>query len=132
MGEISSDTTTRGIRIVARSSYEPAQSAPAANHYFFSYKVLIENVGAETAQLLSRLWIITDDRGRETRVEGPGVVGETPILAPGESFEYTSFCPLPTSVGAMEGHYVMQLVATGDRFAARIDPFTLAAPGAVN
>lgn len=92
----------------------------------------ISNVGGETAQLLSRLWLITDADGDVERVEGPGVVGETPILEPGGSFEYTSFCALTTDVGTMEGHYVMALVATGERFQARIDPFTLAVPGAVN
>jgi ApaG protein len=127
-----SDTTTHGIRIVAVASYEPERSSPAARQYFFSYRIRIENVGAETAQLLSRHWIITDERGEETRVEGPGVVGESPALAPGESFEYESFCPLPTPMGVMQGHYVMQRAATGERFEARIDPFTLAAPGAVN
>lgn len=127
-----SDTTTRGIRVVARSTYEPAQSSPAQGHWFFSYRIRIENGGDETAQLLSRLWIITDDRGRAKRVEGPGVIGETPVLAPGESFEYQSFCPLPTASGSMEGHYVMEVVATGERFEARIGSFPLAAPGAVN
>jgi ApaG protein len=126
------ETTTRGIRIAARATYEPLRSAPEHSDYFFSYRVRIENVGSETAQLLSRLWIITDDRGKVTRVEGPGVVGETPVLAPGEAFEYTSFCPLPTPVGVMQGHYVMELVATGARFEAAIAPFTLAVPGAVN
>ena len=127
-----SDTTTRGIRILAKSQYQPERSAPAERYHFFSYQIRIENLGEATAQLLSRLWIITDDRGEVTRVEGPGVVGETPVLEPGDGFEYTSFCPLQTPVGTMEGHYVMQLVATGERFEARIDPFTLAVPGAVN
>lgn len=127
-----SDTTTRGVRIEVESRYEPEHSAPDRQHFFFSYGVRISNVGDQTAQLLSRLWIITDERGRETRVEGPGVVGETPVLAPGESFEYRSFCPLETAFGTMEGHYVMRVVATGESFEARIDPFALAAPGAVN
>ena len=128
----SSDTTTRGIRVIARSSYEPGQSSPTQNHWFFSYRIRIENVGDETAQLLTRLWIITDDFGHAKRVEGPGVIGETPVLAPGDAFEYQSFCPLPTASGSMEGHYLMEVVATGERFEARIDPFPLAAPGAVN
>lgn len=127
-----SDTTTRGIRIVAVSTYEAERSAPLAGQYFFSYRIRIENRGDESAQLLSRLWIITDGKGEETRVEGPGVVGESPLLAPGDAFEYQSFCPLPTPVGVMQGHYVMLRPATGERFEARIDPFTLAAPGAVN
>jgi ApaG protein len=127
-----SDTTTRGIRIVAVSTYEPERSAPGEGYFFFSYRIRIENEGEAAVQLLSRRWIITDDRGEVTRVEGPGVVGETPLLQPDEAFEYTSFCPLPTQVGTMEGHFVMLLPGTGERFEALISPFTLAVPGAVN
>lgn len=127
-----SDTTTRGIRIVARSEYEPERSSPREGQYFFSYRIRIANLGDAAAQLLSRRWIITDDEGKVQKVEGPGVVGETPVLEPGESFEYASFCPLETPVGTMEGHYVMRVVGTDERFEARIDPFTLAVPGAVN
>ena len=127
-----SDTTTRGIRIEVESEYEPDRSSPFESYFFFSYQVRISNLGEETAQLVSRTWIITDSDGEVQTVEGPGVVGETPVLEPGDGFEYTSFCPLQTPVGTMEGHYVMQLVATGERFEARIDPFTLAVPGAVN
>ena len=117
---------------MVESRYEPGRSAPGEGHYFFSYRVRIANQGGATAQLLSRLWIISDDYGRERRVEGPGVVGETPVLAPGEAFEYQSFCPLPTPFGEMRGHYLMKLVDTGERFEAHIDPFPLAAPGTVN
>jgi ApaG protein len=131
-GDNVSDTTTRGIRIEVESEYEPDRSSPFESYYFFSYHVRISNIGQETAQLLSRVWIITDSDGEVQTVEGPGVVGETPVLAPGESFEYTSFCPLKTTVGAMQGHYEMQLVATGETFAAEIAPFTLAVPGSVN
>jgi ApaG protein len=127
-----SDTTTRGIRIEVASGYLPGKSSPAEHQFLFTYRVRISNLGSETAQLLSRLWIITDAEGGVERVEGPGVVGETPVLAPGKSFEYSSFCPLSTEVGTMEGHYVMVVVATGERFEARIDPFTLSVPGAVN
>lgn len=127
-----SDTTTRGIRIEVESRYEEERSSPAESYYFFSYRVRISNLGEATAQLLSRLWIITDADGEVQRVEGPGVVGETPLLAPGGAFEYSSFCPLRTSVGTMEGHYVMEIAATGARFEALIAPFTLAVPGAVN
>jgi ApaG protein len=111
-----SDTSTRGIRIQVRSRYEEERSSPHERYYFFSYRVRISNEGDETAQL----------------IEGPGVVGETPTLAPGESFEYTSFCPLKTPVGTMEGHYVMEVEGSGERFEARIDPFTLAVPGTIN
>jgi ApaG protein len=124
-----SDTITRGIRIEVDSEYLPDQS----NHetYTFAYHVRISNGGEETAQLVSREWIITDGDGNVERVQGPGVVGEFPQLEPGESFEYTSFCPLPTSMGTMHGSYTMR-TRDGNHFAAEIAPFTLAVPGVVN
>jgi ApaG protein len=130
--EVGSDTLTRGVRVRARATYEPERSSPREGSWFFSYRIEIENVGERTVQLLSRRWQITDGRNEVRVVEGPGVVGETPLLAPGESFEYTSFCPLPTPIGTMEGHYVMVDAASGERFLARIDPFLLAAPGSVH
>jgi ApaG protein len=126
-----SDTTTRGIRVQVTSFYDAERSSPQENYYFFAYQVRISNVGSETAQLVSREWIITDANGEVQKVQGPGVVGEQPVLAPGESFEYTSFCPLTTPVGAMQGSYRM-VAANGDSFDAMIDPFSLAVPNAVN
>src|SRR5262245_47902045 len=86
-----SETTTRGIRVQVESSYLPAQSSPRDSQYLFAYHVRIANVGTETAQLVSREWIITSADGEVERVKGPGVVGETPVLAPGGGFEYTSY-----------------------------------------
>ena len=126
-----SDTTTRGIRVQVESYYDEERSSPQESYYFFAYRVRISNIGRETAQLLSREWIITDGNGDTQRVHGPGVVGEQPVLAPGEEFEYTSFCPLPTPVGAMHGSYLMALL-DGERFEAEIAPFSLAVPHAVN
>jgi len=126
-----SDTTTRGIRVQVASSYEPERSAPQEKYYFFAYRVRITNDGEETAQLLAREWIITDGDGDVQRVTGPGVVGEQPVLPPGGSFEYTSFCPLRTPVGAMHGSYRMR-TAGGEVFEAVIAPFSLAVPHAVN
>ncbi|MEO8033943.1 MAG: Co2+/Mg2+ efflux protein ApaG [Acidobacteriota bacterium] len=126
-----SDVTTRGIRVQVESSYIEERSEPQDSYYFFAYRITISNVGMETAQLLSREWIITDSDGDVERVQGPGVVGEQPVLRPGESFEYTSFCPLRTSVGSMQGTYTMQ-TTTGEKFEAEIAPFTLAVPGVVN
>jgi ApaG protein len=126
-----SDTSTRGIRIQVESSYIEERSDPRADYYFFAYHVTISNSGESEAQLLSREWIITDSDGNEERVQGPGVVGEQPLLAPGEAFEYTSFCPLRTSCGTMHGAYTMR-DASGEAFEARIDPFTLAVPGVLN
>lgn len=126
-----SDTTTRGVRVQVESFYDEDKSAPQESYYFFAYQVRISNVGTETVQLLSREWIITDATGYQQRVEGPGVVGEQPVLAPGEAFEYTSFCPLSTPVGSMHGTYRMVLRG-GETFNAVIAPFSLAVPHAVN
>jgi ApaG protein len=126
-GMRTSDTTTRGIRVEVKSEYVPERSSPAEHEYFFQYHVRISNVGTERAKLVSRKWVITDADGQVERHEGPGVVGEQPVLAPGAAFEYTSFCPLKTSVGAMQGSYHM-VTAGGDRFDAAISAFTLAVP----
>ncbi len=130
-GVRTSDTTTRGIRIEVQSTYMPERSAPKEAQYLFEYHVRISNVGSETAQLISREWIITNADGEVERVKGPGVIGEQPTLTPGSSFEYRSFCPLKTSVGSMHGSYQM-VTAQGDRFDAIIAPFTLAVPNALN
>jgi len=126
-----SDATTRGIRVQVQSFYDEERSSPQDSYYFFAYQVTISNLGEEPAQLLSREWIITDGNGDIQRVQGPGVVGEQPVIAPGGEFEYMSFCPLQTPVGAMQGSYLMAL-GSGERFEAEIAPFSLAAPHAVN
>jgi ApaG protein len=126
-----SDTTTNGIRVQVRAVFLPDRSSPHVSHYHFAYHITISNTGAETAQLISRHWVITDADGDVQEVDGPGVVGEQPVLEPGGSFEYTSFCPLKTNVGAMHGTYQM-VRANGEAFDARISPFTLAVPNALN
>jgi ApaG protein len=126
-----SDTTTRGIRVQVTSTYLPERSSPRDCQYLFAYHIRISNVGSETAQLVSREWIITTADGEVERVKGPGVVGEQPVLTPGSSFEYTSYCPLKTSVGSMQGSYQM-MTADGEKFEAQIAPFTLAAPNALH
>ena len=126
-----SDATTRGVRVQVESLYVPERSSPRDQQYFFAYHVRISNVGTDTVKLISREWTITDADGEVERVSGPGVVGEQPELIPGRSFEYTSFCPLKTSVGAMFGVYHM-VTSDGDKFEATIAPFTLAIPNAVN
>ena len=126
-----SDTMTRGIRVQVRSFYDEERSSPQESYYFFAYQVRISNESERTAQLISREWIITDGNGETQRVQGPGVVGEQPVLAPGDEFEYTSFCPLPTPVGSMHGSYRMVL-ENGESFDAEISPFSLAVPHAVN
>jgi ApaG protein len=126
-----SDTTTRGIRIQVTSTYVPDRSSPRDGEYFFTYHVRISNVGSETSQLVSRDWIITNAEGEVERVKGPGVVGQQPVLPPGGSFEYTSFCTQRTAVGSMHGSYQM-LTDKGEQFDALIAPFTLAIPNALN
>ena len=130
-GTHGSDTTTRGIRIEVTSNYLPERSAPRESQYLFAYHVRVSNIGTETAQLVSREWIITTAEGDVERVKGPGVVGEQPVLPPGGAFEYTSYCPLKTAVGSMHGTY--QMVTAGEeRFDAQIAPFTLATPNSLN
>lgn len=124
-------TTTRGIQIEVKSAYLPERSSPKESSYLFMYNVRISNVGSETAQLVSREWIITNADGEVERVKGPGVVGEQPVLPPGGSFEYTSYCPLKTAVGSMHGSYQM-VTPDGEQFDAIIAPFTLAVPNALN
>lgn len=126
-----SEVTTRGIRVQVEALYLSERSAPERSQFLFSYDVRISNVGTEAAQLVSRRWVITDGDGNVQVVEGPGVVGEQPLIAPGSSFEYTSFCPLPTSYGTMHGVYRM-VCPGGDAFEAAIAPFTLAVPNSVN
>src|SRR5512138_1141138 len=122
-----SEAVTRGVRVQVESRYLAERSVPRDGYYFFAYRIRISNEGEEQVQLLSRHWTITDAHGRTEEVQGPGVVGERPVLAPGQSFEYTSFCPLPTPIGSMHGSYQM-VTASGGRFEAEIAPFALAVP----
>jgi len=127
----SSETVTRGVRVQVLSEYSPERSAPASNQWFFLYTIEITNEGSETVQLVSRHWIITDAEGRVEEVRGPGVVGQQPMLAPGQSFTYTSGCPLTTPFGTMEGTYQM-VTGNGDTFDAKVAPFTLSEPYTVH
>lgn len=126
-----SEAVTRGIRVSVESVYVPERSSPAARHYFFAYRIRIANEGEMAAQLVSRRWVITDGEGEVQIVEGDGVVGEQPVLTPGGSFEYTSFCPLSTPYGTMHGTYRMR-TPDGAGFEAEIAPFTLALPHSIN
>lgn len=114
-----------------KSQYLPERSQPRRQQYVFAYTVTIHNEGGETAQLKTRHWVITDADGNVQEVRGDGVVGEQPTLRPGQSFEYTSGCSLRTPRGMMEGTYQMVSDA-GERFDARIAPFSLALPHSLN
>jgi ApaG protein len=118
---------TRGVRVAVKPAYLDDQSDPDQGQYLWSYTVTIENRGKETVQLLSRYWHITDAMGRVQEARGPGVVGAQPVIGPGERFEYTSGCPLPTSSGHMVGRYQMR-TASGEAFEAEIPAFLLESP----
>jgi ApaG protein len=120
--------TTRGIAVSVEPVYLEAKSSPDSSQYFWAYRVTIENQGQETVQLLSRHWMITNARGEFTEVKGPGVVGEQPVLKPGESYEYTSGAPLNTPSGMMGGAYQMES-ESGERFDIEIPTFSLDSPG---
>lgn len=96
-----------GFRIEVKTEFDFDQSNPMQFQYLFRYTILITNIGETSAQLLSRKWNIKDGRGDMKYVEGPGVIGQTPYFEPGQSFEYTSFCPVPTMHGEMWGHFNM-------------------------
>lgn len=119
-----SNSVTRGIKVEVTSEYLPERSNPERCVYFFVYHVTITNDSDEKVQLVSRHWIITNGTGRKEEVQGPGVVGEQPSLEPGESFDYTSFCPLDTPFGMMHGTYQM-VTEEGEEFDAQIAPFAL-------
>ena len=121
--------TTRAIEVTVRPQYLPDQSDPSKPQYVWAYQVRIENKGAVTVQLRSRHWKITDALGRQQEVRGPGVVGKTPMLRPGEVFEYTSGTPLATPSGFMSGTYQM-VSESGENFDIEIPTFSLDTPGA--
>jgi ApaG protein len=118
---------TRSIKVTVQPFYLEQHSDPVNSHYVWAYQVRIENEGGETVQLRNRHWRITDALGRLQEVRGPGVVGEEPVLQPGQSFEYTSSCPLTTSSGFMVGDYEMETPA-GERFLIRVPAFSLDSP----
>lgn len=119
--------TTRDITVTVKPTYLDEQSDPGGDHYVWAYQVTIRNGGAKAIQLRSRYWKITDENGVVKEVEGEGVVGEQPMLAPGESFEYTSGTPLPTPGGIMVGAYRMEST-DGETFTVDIPAFSLDSP----
>ena len=115
------------IEVTASAEYVAGQSRPEDDHYVFAYHITVRNTGTIAAQLVARHWVITDGNNKAQEVHGQGVIGEQPVLAPGEHFRYTSGCVLATPVGTMHGTY--QMIAADDhRFEATIPPFMLAMP----
>lgn len=119
--------TTDGVTVRVAVSYLPEQSEPRRGRWFWAYHIRIENDSDRAVQLLTRHWVITDGRGARHSVEGEGVVGEQPLIAPGASFDYVSGCPLQTPTGAMQGSYRL-VAADGVQFDAAIPRFALHAP----
>jgi ApaG protein len=126
-----SEALTNNVRVEVESQYAAEHSQPFQHHWFFYYTVRITNEGSDTVRLVSRHWIITDAAGHTEEVKGPGVVGEQPNLGPGESFQYTSGCPLKTSAGVMHGTYQM-ITKDGEHFDVDIAPFALHEPYTVH
>jgi ApaG protein len=120
--------TTRGVTVKVRSFFLADQSSPEENRFVWAYRVRIENHGTATVRLLRRTWQITDARGRTQHVHGPGVVGEQPVLNPGQAFEYTSGTPLDTPSGFMVGAYHMVVPESGENFDVAIPAFSLDSP----
>ena len=118
---------TRDIQITVMPQYLADQSEPDEGRFVWAYTIEIANLGRRTVQLVARHWVITDAAGKVETVSGLGVVGEQPVLNPGETFRYTSGCPLSTSSGVMEGHYRM-VDDRGGSFAAEIPAFSLDSP----
>ncbi|MCC6982530.1 MAG: Co2+/Mg2+ efflux protein ApaG [Bauldia sp.] len=120
--------TTRDIRVKVEPSFLEEESSPDDGRYFWAYTIEVTNLGLDTVQLRSRYWKITDARGKVEEVRGPGVVGKQPVLRPGETFTYTSGCPLGTPSGFMVGTYQMQ-TQSGEMFVVQIPAFSLDRPG---
>ncbi|MCG8592050.1 MAG: Co2+/Mg2+ efflux protein ApaG [Proteobacteria bacterium] len=119
------------MRVEVEAVYSEEHSDPLRGFFFFLYTITISNRGEETVQLLNRHWVITDGAGQVKEVRGPGVVGEQPVLEPGQAFEYTSGCPLETPTGSMRGEYEMT-TPNGSRFLADVAAFELSRPHALH
>ena len=118
---------TNGIKVSVEVFYQAFQSQPQAGQFVFAYRVTIENVGSETVQLQRRHWFITDSNGENREVEGPGVIGQTPVLAPGQVHRYNSWCPLKTAIGKMGGFFTMVNLKTQEQFEVQVPDFQMIA-----
>ena len=129
--ETTSEAETEGVRVQVRARFSPEHSSPPSSRWFFLYTIRISNEGETAVQLLNRHWTIVDGTGHTEEVHGPGVVGEQPTLQPGQGFEYTSGCPLPTPFGSMAGTFEMQR-EDGRGFEAEVALFQLIQPGSIH
>jgi len=124
--------TTHGIKIVVQTKYEPAHSQPSQNKYIFSYRIVITNESDDTVQLLRRHWYIIDSCGIKREVKGDGVVGEQPVIDPGGSHTYVSWCPFESEIGMMKGHFVMERLLDEKEIEVRVPDFTMCAAPRLN
>jgi ApaG protein len=125
------ELVTRDVRVRVQNEFVPERSSPTASEFVFTYKVQIANLGAETIQVMGRRWVITDAFGEYEEVAGEGVVGEQPVIRPGEEFRYSSFCPIKTSFGTMKGEFEV-ITDAGESFMVEIPEFVLAHPHSVH
>ena len=119
---------TDGVKVMVSTEYQPDYSNPSQAHYVFTYQVVIENNSDYTVQLIRRYWLISDSFGETREVEGEGVVGQQPILEPGESHEYVSGCNLKSGIGKMVGTYTMRRIVDNQEFPVNIPEFTMMVP----
>lgn len=123
---------TQGVKVSVETIYQPEYSNPANDHYMFAYKINIENLTEYSVQLISRHWYIFDSNGARREVEGDGVVGQQPVIEPGNSHEYVSGCNLKTDMGSMKGSYMMKRTVDDESFDVNIPEFYLIAPYRLN
>lgn len=123
---------TDGVKISVETIYQPEYSNPANEHFMFAYRVNIENLTENSVQLLNRHWNIFDSNGTKREVEGEGVVGQQPVIEPGDIHEYVSGCNLKTDIGSMKGSYEMERIVDGLKFRVNIPEFYLIAPYKLN
>ncbi|MCU0358697.1 MAG: Co2+/Mg2+ efflux protein ApaG [Cyclobacteriaceae bacterium] len=123
---------TKGVRVSVETEYQPAYSSPSQYHFVFTYRITIENQSENTVQLLRRRWYISDAGYQTREVEGEGVVGQQPVLEPGQSHQYVSGCNLKSGIGKMFGTYLMERLVDGTRFQVAIPEFVMVAPFRLN
>jgi ApaG protein len=124
--------TTDGITVSVETEYQPEYSSPRQWHFVFTYKITIANNSPQTVQLLRRQWFIYDANGEVAEVEGEGVVGQQPVIEPGQQHQYVSVCNLKTGMGKMEGSYLMERIIDGKQFVVYIPVFNMVVPYRLN
>lgn len=124
--------TTKGIKISVETFYQPKYSKPVEKQYIFAYRIRIENLSERPVQLMRRYWRVVESTGEVREIEGEGVIGQQPLLAPGERHEYVSWVPLTMGIGSMEGYYLMEDRLSGDHFRVQVPRFSLQATPVLN